>query len=247
MWLQPAGWSPGRALQKPQAAASKPAKAQAKAARNPPKKAGADAAQQLPAETGDADEHEDASDAEEEVEGGGDGGDGWTTPQLQALQVRLPVILNKLKTSLRSAAQPLIRLCSACHSKFRACSLALGARVALQASKCHFGCRLLGSRGVDPTAPGFWQRVAKLVPGGKTALDCHSKYMSQFGATPAPKPARARSGPAPGKSNLGGESGHLCAPSVPTKALPRAAITCVLMPEIIYITAVNDHCLSASG
>ena len=72
---------------------------------------------------------------------------------------------------------------------------------------------------VDPIAPGFWQRVAKLVPGCKTALDCHSKYMSQFGVTPAPKPGRARNGPVPGKSNLGGASGHLCAPSFPGKSI----------------------------
>ena len=104
---------------KPPAAASKPAKAQAKAARYPPTKAAADPAQPSPAETGDPDEREDASDAPdvEELEGGADGGDGWTTPQLQALQVRLSVIVNTLDAALRSAAQLLARLCSDCRCK----------------------------------------------------------------------------------------------------------------------------------
>ena len=47
-------------------------------------------------------------------------------------------------------------------------------------------------RDVNPTAPGFWQRVAKKVPGSKTAAECHDKYMSLFGDTPAPKAAKAR-------------------------------------------------------
>lgn len=48
-------------------------------------------------------------------------------------------------------------------------------------------------REVDPTAKGFWQRVARLVPGSKTAEECHSAYMEQFGSTPAEKPKRAAS------------------------------------------------------
>jgi len=59
-------------------------------------------------------------------------------------------------------------------------------------------------RGLDPTAKGFWQRVAKVVPGGKTADECHDRYVTQFGDTPDPKPGKARNStaawkPAPGQ------------------------------------------------
>ena len=48
---------------------------------------------------------------------------------------------------------------------------------------------------MDPTSKGFWQRVARLVPGSKTASDCHDMYMSQFGSTPAEKPKKTSKAP----------------------------------------------------
>lgn len=45
---------------------------------------------------------------------------------------------------------------------------------------------------LDPTAPSFWQRVARHVPGKLTADQCHDKYMSLYGATPAAKPSKPR-------------------------------------------------------
>ena len=73
-------------------------------------------------------------------------------------------------------------------------------------------------REVDPTAKGFWQRVAKLVPGSKTADDCHAAYMSQFGSTPAEK-AKTRNASQKAAQNLKGTSTALkAAKDFPTGA-----------------------------
>ena len=63
-------------------------------------------------------------------------------------------------------------------------------------------------REVDPTQKGFWQRVARLVPGGKTAEECHSAYMAQFGATPAEKPRLRQASQKAAASSKGMPSMH---------------------------------------
>lgn len=63
-------------------------------------------------------------------------------------------------------------------------------------------------RGVDPTAKGFWQRVAKKVPGGKTSDECHNQYLAQFGDTPAAKPGKTRKSAAAQKPQVQPRGAH---------------------------------------
>ena len=64
-------------------------------------------------------------------------------------------------------------------------------------------------RDLDPTAKGYWQRVAKMVPGGRTADECHDYHLAQFGATPAAKPGKLRNPTAAQKPQKGQPRG-LC-------------------------------------
>ena len=71
-------------------------------------------------------------------------------------------------------------------------------------------CMQVAMRDLDPTAKGYWQRVAKMVPGGRTADECHDYHLAQFGATPAAKPGKLRNPVAAQMPQKGRPGAPLC-------------------------------------
>lgn len=131
----------------------------------------------LEASEGSPDDPTDSSEAEEAGTEEDLEQDGWTESQVRALQVLM---------IYRPASGLINSRCSILgHSQL--------ADIGKTIWKLLFEIvQAAWMRDVNPTAPGFWQRVAKKVGGAKTAAECHDKYMSLFGDTPAPKAAKAR-------------------------------------------------------